>query len=543
MNKIAHYLQDHVTGEVMDSADARQYFSTDSSILNITPSVVVYPANENDVRKTARFSWQLAERGRIIPITSRGSGTDQTGAAIGSGIVIVFPSHLNRIVEFDGKNGDVVVEPGINYGKLQQTLHTHNRFLPPYPASIEYSTIGGAIANNAAGEKSVKYGDTRHYVKALRVVLANGEVIETGPLSKRELSRKLGLTTFEGEVYRAIDALLEDSNEILREIGPSVERNTAGYDLSAIKTKKSFDLTPLFVGSQGTLGIITEAMLQTEIHNNGTTLVVGYFDDLQNVQEAVIALRDLSDLPSSIEMVDDQLINLVNRLNPNLLKNSLTKPYPKYILFVEFDNANDRLQKRLAKKARKIFEKYAASHQTETEEDKKAELWKIRQATSVILRHVEGGSRPLPVIEDGIVPVDRLEEYISGLYKLFERNHLQISLWGHVGEGNLHVQPFMDLAQVGDRQKVFRLMDEYYNMVIELGGSTSAGHNDGRLRSPYLEKLYGKDAYELFLKVKKIFDPHNILNPGVKTTNNTDSIKDLLRREYSNNLYNEMPRS
>jgi len=226
-----------------------------------------------------------------------------------------------------------------------------------------------------------------------------------------------------------------------------------------------------------------------------------------------------------------------------LLKNSLTKPYPKYILFVEFDNANDRLQKRLAKKARKIFEKYAASHQTETEEDKKAELWKIRQATSVILRHVEGGSRPLPVIEDGIVPVDRLEEYISGLYKLFERNHLQISLWGHVGEGNLHVQPFMDLAQVGDRQKVFRLMDEYYNMVIELGGSTSAGHNDGRLRSPYLEKLYGKDAYELFLKVKKIFDPHNILNPGVKTTNNTDSIKDLLRREYSNNLYNEMPRS
>jgi FAD/FMN-containing dehydrogenase len=543
MNKIAHYLQDHVTGEVMDSSDARQYFSTDSSILNITPSVIVYPANENDVRKTARFSWQLAERGRHVSITARGSGTDQTGAAIGNGIVVVFPAHLNRIVEFDGKNGDVVVEPGINYGKLQQTLHTHNRFLPPYPASLEYSTIGGAIANNAAGEKSVKYGDTRHYVKSLRVVLANGEVIETGPLSKRDFNKKLGLTTFEGEVYRALDVLLEENADVIKDLDPVVERNTAGYDLSGIKTKRGFDLTPLFVGSQGTLGIITEALLQTEIHNTGTSLVAAYFDDLMSVQEAVVALRGLSDLPSALEMVDDNLLNLVDKLNPNLLKNVISKPFPKYVLFVEFDNGNDRLQKKLSKKAKKIFEKYASSHQMETEADKQAELWKIRQTTSVILSHVEGGSRPLPVIEDGIVPIDKLNDYVAGLYDLFEYNHLKIALWGHVGEANLHVQPFMDLSQVGDRQKVFKLMDEYYKLVIGLGGSTSAGHNDGRLRAPYLEQLYGKGVYQVFMKVKKIFDPHNILNPGVKTTTSVNSIKELLRREYSNNLYDDMPRS
>jgi glycolate oxidase len=194
-------LQEHLLGEVMTSADARRFFATDNSVFAVTPSIIVYPRGENDVRKTTRFAWQLAERGRIIPITARGAGTDLSGGALGEGIVVVFPAHMNRILELDQKTGVVVVEPGLNYGRLQQTLQTHERFLPPYPASIEYSTLGGAVGNNASGEKSVKYGVTRDYVRALRVVLANGEVIETKRLTKRELGKKLGLTTFEGEIY------------------------------------------------------------------------------------------------------------------------------------------------------------------------------------------------------------------------------------------------------------------------------------------------------------------------------------------------------
>jgi glycolate oxidase len=189
MSKVAHYLQEHLVGEVMTSPDARRYFSTDGSILAVTPALIAYPRNENDVRKTARFTWQLAERGRVIPITARGAGTDQAGAALGSGIILAFPAHMHRILELDDKSGVVIVEPGVNYGKLQQTLQTHDRYLPPFPASLEYSTIGGAVANNASGEKSVKYGSTREFVRALRVVLANGEVIETGRLPKKELLR------------------------------------------------------------------------------------------------------------------------------------------------------------------------------------------------------------------------------------------------------------------------------------------------------------------------------------------------------------------
>src|ERR1700755_2394190 len=134
MSKVAHYLQEHLIGEVMTSSDARRYFATDASILTLTPAIIVYPHNENDVRKTARFTWQLAERGRVIAMTARGAGTDQTGAALGNGIMVVFPAHMNRVLELDTKAGTVTVEPGINFGKMQQALHTHGRFVPAYPA-------------------------------------------------------------------------------------------------------------------------------------------------------------------------------------------------------------------------------------------------------------------------------------------------------------------------------------------------------------------------------------------------------------------------
>ncbi|NBU94252.1 MAG: FAD-binding oxidoreductase, partial [Actinobacteria bacterium] len=231
MSKVAFYLQEHLLGEVMYSTDARRYFSTDASILQQPPALITYPKNENDVRKTTRFTWQLAERGRVIPITARGSGTDQFGAAIGSGIMTVLPAHMHNIIELDTKGNTVTVQPGINFGHLQQTLHTHGRFLPPYPSSLEYSTVGGAVANNSSGEKSLKYGDMRNYVQSLRVVLANGEVIETGRISKRDLNKKLGLATFEGEIYRSVDVLLEENKDFLNDAYRDVVKDNCGYDL------------------------------------------------------------------------------------------------------------------------------------------------------------------------------------------------------------------------------------------------------------------------------------------------------------------------
>lgn len=545
MNKVAHYLQEHLVGEVMTSADARKYFATDGSVFKVTPSIVVYPRNEQDVRKTARFAWQLAERGRTIPITARGAGTDQAGGALGSGVMMVFPAHMNRLVELDAKTGAATIEPGINYAKLQQTLHTHGRFLPPFPSSIEYCTVGGAIANNAAGEKTIKYGSTRDYTRSLRLILANGEVIETRRLSKKELSRKMGLSSFEGEIYRSLDALIEENAEVIESMRLNVTKNSAGYDLVDVKRKDgSFDLTPLIVGSQGTLGIVSEAVIDTEPYNPHTTLIAAYFNDLKQAQEAVAELNELPETPSAIELVDDNLLNFIDQTNPNQLKGVLDKPFPKLVILIEFDNTSERVKKRMTKKAVKILDNHGAQHQIETDDEAKEQLWKLRHSAAAVIAHTEGNSKALPIIEDGIVPVERFGDYIEGVYRIFKKYNLRIAVWGHAGNANLHMQPFLDLSQVGDRQKVFKIIDDYYTMVIEMGGSTSGEHSDGRLRAPYLKKLYGEAVYELFNKVKTIFDPYGIMNPGVKINVELNDIKPLLRNEYSmEHLYGHMPRS
>lgn len=545
MNKVAHYLQEHLIGEVIVGNDARKYFSTDSSIFQIMPSIIAYPRNENDVRKTNRFTWQLAERGRVIPVTARGGGSDQSGAALGKGIILVFPAHMNKILELDTKAGTVTVEPGLNYAKLQQTLHTHGRFLPPFPASLEYSTLGGAVANNSGGQKSVKYGTTNDYVQQMRVVLANGEVIETKRLSKRELGKKMGMATFEGEIYRSLDALIEENDDTVKKLKLNLPKNAAGYNVSAVKGKDgSFDLTPLFIGSQGTLGVVTEISLSTENYNPASTLVVAFCNDVEVLQQLINEIKALSNSPSAIEVVDDKLLNYVNQFNPNQLRNIVQHPFPRFVLFVEFDDVSNKSQARMAKKMAKMLEKRQLTFKIETDESEVEQLWKLRQSVASVIAHGNDNAKAVPIVDDAIVPTQKIGEFIKQVYALFDGYRMPVTMWGHIGDGNLHVQPLLDLSQVGDRQRVFRILDDYYGLVIEFGGSTSAHYNDGRLRAPYLEKLYGAEGYQLLKKVKTIFDPFGTLNTGVKIDVKLEDIKPLVRHDFSlQHLYSHMPRT
>lgn len=545
MSKVADYLQEHLVGEVMTGQDARNYFAHDASIFSVSPAIVVYPRNENDVRKTARFTWQLAERGRIIPITARGLGSDVTGAALGVGVLVVFPAHQHRILELDNKSGDVVVEAGINYGKLQQTLLTHGRFLPAYPASLEYSTIGGAVANNAGGERSLKYGVTRDMVKRLRVVLANGEVIETGRLSKRELNKKLGQQSMEAEIYRKLDALIEENHDAIAKLKKDVTKNNAGYALGEVKHKDgSFDLTPLIVGSQGTLGLVTEVTLTTQPYTPQTTLIMAQCQDLAVAQQVVSKLRSFSDMPCSIEMIDKATLQQVEASSPTLLGTSIDVGDAAVVLFIEFDNTTERTQKRAVKKATKLLDHHNVPYRAETDADSKDELVRVRAATASILAQTSDQSKPLPIIDDAVVPVDSLAAFMEAAYKLFDSQGLSIGLWGHAGDGNVHAQPSFAVGELGDRQKMFKLVDQYYDLVISMGGTTSGEHGDGRLRGALLSKLYGDDGYQLFVQVKQIFDPHGTLNPGVKTGATIDEAKRLLRTDYDmGHLYSHMPRN
>lgn len=543
MSKVAEYLRQHIVGEVTTAAGMRDFFSTDGSIFTVTPQMVVYPRTTDDVRKIARFSWQLAERGKSIAITARGAGTDQGGGAIGDGISLVFPAHMNKLLELDTKKNIARVQPGINYRNFQDTVKTHGRFLPPYPSSIDYSTIGGAVANNASGERTIKYGDTRTFVHGLKVVLANGELIETGRLSKRELNRKKGLATLEGEIYRQLDGLLSDNRELVSTIQKNTSKNTAGYDLIDVKRKDgSFDLTPLFVGSQGTLGVITEVLLKVIPNNMHRTLAVIGFESIQAAGKVLIDIKNLQ--PAALEMVDNNLLAFVSEHYPEQLKGLVEPPYPQVLLLVEFDDIGRGIQARKAKRLAKIVKKVTTDFQITSDYEEREELWKIRHSAAAVLSHAIGKKKALPIIEDGVVPLEKLEEFIGAIYELFAKYDLKSAVWGHAGDANLHIQPFMDLASLGDRQKAFKLMDEYYALVTKMGGSTAGEHNDGRLRAPYLSSLYGEEIYKLFEATKMIFDPHAILNPGVKIGVTRDDQLKSLRHEYTiDHLGNHLPRT
>ncbi|HEX9679785.1 MAG TPA: FAD-binding oxidoreductase [Candidatus Saccharimonadales bacterium] len=543
MSKVAHYLQEHLLGEVITSESARRFFSTDGGVFAVEPQIVVYPRNTSDVRKVARFSWQLAERGKLLSITARGKGSDQAGAAIGNGIILVFPAHMNKLLELDTGKGIARVQPGIIYKVLQTTLHTHGRFLPPYPSSIDFSTIGGAVANNAAGEKTVKYGATRNFVRELDVVLANGELVHTLRLTKRELSKKKGQTTFEGEVYRQLDALIMDNWDLIQSINFEVSKNSSGYAVKDVKRKDgSFDLTPLLVGSQGTLGVVTQVTLDTEPFNPNTSLISAHFDDIEKAKTAVSNILPLK--PSALEIVDKHLLEFVGRHNPRQLKGLIEQPYPGFVLLIEFDDVNERKQKRAVKRVKKLLEGLATEFSLAKDEHEREMLWKIRHSAAAVIWHVEGRKKALPIIEDGVVPQAKFSEYINGIYKIFADHKLEAAVWGHAGDANLHMQPFLDLSSVVDRQRLFKIMDDYYNLVISLGGSTAGEHNDGRLRAPYLPKLYGAEVYELFKKIKSIFDPYGTMNPGVKIDVRREDLTLILRKEYSmEHLSDHMPRT
>jgi len=532
-------LQAALLGSVTDNAEALDYFATDSSIFTMTPEAVVYPMNTADVRKTMSFLTELAMAGKKTSITARGKGSDQTGGAIGTGIQLVFPAHMNKLISLD--KDSVTVQPGLIYATLQQTLHSHGRFLPPYPSSIDYSTLGGAIANNAAGEKTIKYGATRPFVNHLRVVLSDGSLIEAKRISARELNRKKGQSDLEGEIYRKVDGLLLDHAEAIKTSRPQTTKNASGYDVWDVRGKDgSFDLSQLIIGSQGTLGLVTEATLKTLAYNPKTTLLVGYFDDLDKAGQAVqklVALR-----PSALELVDYHLLEYLNEHRPKDLEGLVPDILPKIVLLVEFDDTSHLQQTMRSRRASRHLAKLATAQRATTNPIEQEALWKIRRSAAAVIWMNNRSQPALPFIEDAVVPVAKLSQFLEKTYKLLRKYKLDIAIWGHAGDGNLHLQPSLSLAKTKDVDKLYELSAEFTKLVISLGGSLSGEHNDGLLRGPYLKEAFGEEIYELFRGIKEAFDPHGTLNPESKIDVTEAMTRPLLRREFSmRHLYDHLP--
>lgn len=535
MSKIAQYLNEHILGELTSAKPIRQRFSRDASILTMTPELVMFPRVTNDIRKAARFCWQLAEKGHVLPITVRGGGSDQTGAAIGKGLIINTTAHLTNVIHVGFKDKDrfVHVQPGVTFKTLNDVLNWHGLQVPAYPESAAYSTIGGAVANNAGGQLSGRYGLVGDAVTRLEVVLANGDLIETTRLNKREFNTKKGMQTFEGEIYRKLDGLIEDNQDLIKEKLLGNERDNTGYTrLSQVRRRDgSFDLTPLFIGSQGTLGIVTELVLRTEYVSRDQTIVVAAVETSAAAHDAVDALRSLE--PTTLETFDGALFNTAKARG---------KKYPFFevgdeasevgaVIYAQFSDFNDNARARKLKKALKILTNYNASVVTSVDHPVE-ELSAVREVmSSTFVTETEADSYP-PLLDGASIPSNRQDDFVAAVAELAKKHHIALPLRTRVLDGVVFVRAALQLDKVSDKQKIFKLINEYSQLVQNHSGTFVAESGEGRVKANAAFALLDDDERQLYEQVRLVFDPFGTMNPGVKQVTDQKFLVEALRSSY-----------
>lgn len=532
MSKIGAYLQEHISGEVSLSRDVRERASRDGSVLKLKPEMVIYPKNTNDIRKVARFSWQLAERGHILPITARGLGSDLTGAAIGSGIVLSLSAHMNRIFEYEPKQKLVRLQPGVATETLSSALQLQGARIPALPVTPA-STVGGVVANNSRNMLSGKYGAISEWVDKLEVVLANGEVIQTGRISKRELNRKKGLGTMEGEIYRSIDNLIEDNKELVLNLAEREIGTNAGYcSIASVKRKDgSFDLTPLIVGSQGTLGIVSEMILKADPLVQSLSVVVASFSDDETARDAADTIIE-KEKPAFLESYDSALFEQATLIGKSYSFLNEAGFDVKSVLLIGFDEASGRARGHHIKKTKKILDAAGAWYAT-GENEEAEDLLSLREALvwTASPDKVEFGAPS--VLGSAYIPPEGVSVFRAELKTLGKKHGMKLPVYGQDLQSLYYVWPTLNLKKSGDKQKMLKLLDDYTRLVQKVSGELVGTDGEGRLKSRFALGTFDDETLKLFADIKAVFDPHKMLNPGVKEMLEIKQLVPMIQSEES----------
>lgn len=530
-SKVAQYLNEHLLGEVTTNDYVRQRYSTDGSILTILPDLIAYPRVTSDLRKITRFAWQLAEKGHILSVTARGGGTDKTGGAIGPGVIVNLSAHMNMIFELDTKQKLVRVQPGVPVHALNEALRLHNLFIPAFVGLETSVTVGGAIANNTSNHLSGKYGATGSWVSQLEIVLANGEILQTGKVSKRDVSRKKGLQSYEGEIYRTIDTLLGDNAEAIANIATDM-RDNAGYNIAYVEYKDgSLDLTPLFIGSQGTLGIISEVIMKAIPIPEAPLVGAFAFSSHDAARDALDALRPLN--PSVLELIDGKLFELAEQSGKRyqFYNDARGQGDVAAVILVEFDS-NSHTKKKVAKKIAKLFENQDIYVALEQDTNKIADLQMIGALPQFTQLPEKADISAPPLLGGVYIPSERFEDFTKAVNLLESKYGIDLPISGHAGEGIYSTYPLMNLHKVGDRQKVFKLLAEWSAVVAAHGGHLIAENSEGRLKTPFAYKELDDNTKEVFESIRKVFDPFGTMNAGVKQNEDLKKLVTQLRTDY-----------
>lgn len=520
-----------IKGEVTDDEAVLKKHSRDASIFEITPSVVVAPKDSADIIALVDFVSEQKDMDKNISLTPRSGGTCMSGGSLTTSISMDMTKHFNQIIDVTPEFG--IVQPGVYYRDFDKETKRQDRMMPAYPASRELCTVGGMVGNNAGGEKTLSYGKVENYLLELKVVLSDGKEYVIKPLSQKDLEMKMKLRTFEGKLYKQLYDLLVKNEALIKAAKPDVSKNSAGYYLWNVWDGKTFDLAKLIVGSQGTLGIVTEIKFRLVPVKKISKMLVLFMKDLSRLGDIVVEL--LKHKPEALESYDDKTLRLAMKFFPELLKILkpknmlsmmwhllpeigivLTGGIPKMVIMAEFTGDNETELDARMRAADEAMSQFGMKTRITRTEEEEREFWIIRRESFNLLRNKVKDKQTAPFIDDFSIRPQHLPEFLPKLNAILDKYDLIYTINGHPGDGNFHIIPLMRLADDAQRAIIPKLSDEVYDLVLQYKGSITAEHNDGLIRTPYLEKMYGAEVCALFSEVKKIFDPKGIFNPGKK---------------------------
>jgi FAD/FMN-containing dehydrogenase/Fe-S oxidoreductase len=509
LQTLEHELRAAVQGEVSFDLASRALYATDASPYEIMPVGVVLPRTNDDVRATL----QIATR-HNVPVLARGGGTSLAGQAVGAAIIIDTSRYLTEILEFNKTEQWVRVQPGVIRDQLNNFLAPHNLQFTPDVSTTNRANIGGMVANNSAGTRSIKYGRTVDQVISMRVLLSDGSITELRELSSSELNERLQRTDRLGDIHRTLhDIITQHETEIIKRY-PKVMRRVGGYNLDEFTGGKPFNLAKLISGSEGTLAIILDVTLQLHPLPAKRVQALLHFHSMQAALQAVPFINRHG--PSAVELLDDVVFNL-GRENPELSPLlSWLDGEPAVVLITEFDGATgEEVLLALARlQADSELQQLCYSTVEAIDPQLQADVLEFRRAGLGIYSTIKGAEQPTAFIEDAAIPPENLQYYVPEVLALCRRHNTRVVVYGHASVGVLHLRPLIDLKTAEGLRKFQMISDETFQLVMKYGGAWSGEHGDGLIRSGQNRELFGDTIYAAFQQVKRAFDPQNILNPG-----------------------------
>ena len=507
------------SGEIRFDRLSRALYSTDASVYQIVPLGVVLPRTEADILAVLRTCAHFR-----VPLTVRGGGTSQAGQCIGAGVILDCSKYFNDMLEINAAERWARVRPGCVLDDLNRRLQPHNLLFAPDISTANRATLGGMIANNSSGTHSVLHGKTIDHVLELNVALADGSIIKACPLGPAELEAKCTQQDREGHAYRTLRRLASEQAEEIERRFPKILRRVGGYNLDAfapsyrgVDTPRSpgpFNLAHLFVGSEGTLGVVLEAKLRLIEMPRTRALLVVPFNELLEALAATPLI--LTHRPAAVEVMDRYILESTRRNAEAARLRDDLQGDPGAVLLIEFygDRA-DELPPRLDALETDLRQHgFGTHHQRLTDAAAQQRAWKLRTLALGLSMAEKGDAKAISFVEDTAVDPARLRDYIAEFLALIARHGTTAGVYAHASVGCLHVRPIINLKTTEGVRRFESLAAEVAELVLKYGGALSGEHGDGLVRSPFQEKMFGPALYAAFRELKRAFDPLGLLNPG-----------------------------